>query len=131
MDAETIDAYVAATMSDSLTVLFEALRRLARSHGGPFRPSPADVIDRCYEVHKERRQHADEALRLEGPRLENIPGSDLLAVWDRCIARGLAEGYSEDSIRIKFWRRGRARLATRLLQRAGMTPDDLLGGLIQ
>lgn len=113
MDAETIDAYVAATEEESDAVLMEALRRLARVHAGPYRPAPAVVIDRCYDVLRETQgKHASSAV----PRLPAGGGfslEDRIAIWQRCIDQALGEGYPETSGRIRFWRRGIERLRKR------------------
>jgi hypothetical protein len=112
MDAETIDAYVAATMDEPIAVLTEALRRLARAWAGPFRPAPATVIDRCYEVRREVRDHAP----MDPPRLLQSSGftlEDKVAIWQRCIDKARAQGYPESSGRIRFWQRGIARMRAR------------------
>ena len=127
MDADTIDAYVQCTENVSRTVLGQALIRLAKAHTGPYRPAPALILDRCYEIFREKRSSVPQ---LESGGITQVKRADLLAIWDRCIDKALSNGYGEDSGRIRFWRRGRARLAQVLLQRAEITTDDLLHGLV-
>lgn len=105
MDADTIDAYVEATADQPREVLVEALRKLARTHEGSFRPAPAKVIDRCYAVRIELRDAAARERQLEASN-HRLGPVDRLGIWQRCIDRARAQGFTDDAARIRFWQRG-------------------------
>src|SRR5262249_974058 len=123
MDAETIDAYVEATLDEPMDALIEALRRLARAHAGPYRPAPAVVIDRIYDVMRERRDRHD-VPALPAPRLDR---KSRLDVWDSVIAKARASGVKESSRQMQSYLRGRERHAKLAVQDlANDLADDLL-----